>query len=185
MQTDYLLARGLADGVAASIPVLIAPVVDFGYYPAFIRYPGSQHLSAATFIAVLRDIIDRFLEQGVRRIAIVNTGVSTEGPVDIAARDTLLNRGLQLPVAHIRDLGRRTRATMAQKLGGHGDEAETSIILALAPEQVDMAKARIDYGNMLAEPATVFTMPAQFRDDPASGIQHSETGVRGDPTLAT
>ena len=44
MQTDYLVARALADGVAAQLPVLVAPVVDFGYYPAFLGYPGSQHL---------------------------------------------------------------------------------------------------------------------------------------------
>ena len=185
MQTDYLLARALADGVAAELPVLIAPVIDFGYYPAFLRYPGSQHLASATFIAVLRDIIGGFLDQGARRIAIINTGVSTEGPVDIAARDILVARGVQVPVAHIRDLGRRTRSQMTQKLGGHGDESETSIMLVVAPEQVDMTKARTDYGNMLTEPATVFSTPAQFRDDIGSGTHHSATGVRGDPTLAT
>jgi creatinine amidohydrolase len=185
MQTDYLLARALADGVAAELPVLIAPVVDFGYYPAFLRYPGSQHLSADTFIAVMRDVLGRFLDQGVQQLAVINTGVSTEGPVDIAARDMLAQRGVQVPVAHIRALGRTTRAQMAQKLGGHADEAETSIILAIAPDQVDMSKARTDYGNMLDEPPSIFVTPAQFRDDPASGSHHSATGVRGDPTLAT
>ena len=36
-------------------------------------------------------------------------------------------------VDHIRDLGRRTRAGMAQKLGGHADQAETAMMLAIAP----------------------------------------------------
>jgi creatinine amidohydrolase len=185
MQTDYLYARALADGVAAELPVLVAPVVDFGYYPAFIRYPGSQHLRSATFIAVLRDIIDRFIDQGARRIALINTGVSTVGPVDIAARDALAERGLAIPVAHVQDLGRKAKSAMVQKFGGHGDESETSVILAIAPEQVDMSKARQDYGHMLTEPHTVFVTPAQFRDDLSAGHHHSATGVRGDPTLAS
>ena len=32
-----------------TLPVLIAPIVPFGYYPVFQSYPGSQHLSADTF----------------------------------------------------------------------------------------------------------------------------------------
>jgi len=48
-----------------------------------------------------------------------------------------------------------------------------------------MSKARTDYGNMLEEPASVFLSPEQFRNDPAAGIHDTETGVRGDPTLAT
>ena len=50
---------------------------------------------------------------------------------------------------------------------------------------LDMAKARTDYGNMLAQPPSVFISPTQFRDDPAAGTHHSATGVRGDPSLAT
>jgi creatinine amidohydrolase len=185
MQTDYLYARALADGVAARLPVLIAPVVDFGYYPAFIRYPGSQHLRSDTFIAVMKDIIDRFLDQGATKLAIINTGVSTKAPVDIAVRDTLVDRGVAIPVADVPTLGQGAKSVFTQKLGGHADEAETSIILAIAPGQVDMSKAREDYGVMLAEPRSVFTAPAQFRDDPSLGHHHSATGVRGDPTLAT
>ena len=53
LNTDHLVARALAEGVAAALPVVIAPIVGFGYYPAFVRYPGSQHLAAETFMALL------------------------------------------------------------------------------------------------------------------------------------
>ena len=185
MCTDYLLARAFCDGVAAQLPVLIAPVVDFGYYPAFLRYPGSQHLRAETFIALLTDVLERLLDQGAGSLAIVNTGISTEAPVQIVVRDLLARRGIAVPVADIIRLGRRSAPQMRQTLGGHGDERETSLILAIAPERVDMAKAVPDYGNMLTQPASVFMTPTQFRDDPAAGHHHSATGVRGDPSLAS
>ncbi len=185
MCTDYLVARALCDGVAAALPVLVAPVVDFGYYPAFLRYPGSQHLEAATFIALLTDVMDRLLDQGAARIAIVNTGVSTEGPVQIAARDILVRRGVAVPIADIRRLGRASPAQLGQRLGGHADEHETSVMLAIAPERVDMARAVADYGHMLDQPASVFIASTLFSGDPASGAHYSATGARGDPSLAT
>ncbi len=185
MKTDYLLARALCDGIAAELEVLIAPVIDFGYYPAFLAYPGSQHLSAETFVALLDDVLDRLLAQGAARLAVVNTGVSTEGPVQIAVRNVLSRRGVEVPVADIRRLGKSSQHLLEQKLGGHGDEHETSLILAIAPECVDMAKASTDYGNMPGEPETVFYRPVVFSGDPASGINYSATGVRGDPTLAS
>lgn len=185
MKTDYLLARALCDGIAARLPVLVAPVIDFGYYPAFANYPGSQHLRPETFIALLEDILEGLIRHGVRHIAIVNTGVSTEGPVQIVARTMLARHGLRLAVADIRALGKDQRRLLKQKLGGHGDEHETSLILAIEPDSVDMSQAQTDYGAMLDEPDTVFYRPTIFRDDPASGPDHSATGVRGDPTLAT
>ena len=185
MQTDYLLARALADGVAEQLPVLVAPVIDFGYYPAFLRYPGSQHLKAETFIAVLEDVFDGFLDQGAMDLAVINTGVSTEGPVQVAVRNVFARRQIQIAVADIRRLGKSSDKLLQQKLGGHGDEHETSLILAIAPEQVDMSKAVTDYGHMLDEPDTVFYRPTEFIGDASRGINYSKTGVRGDPTLAT
>lgn len=185
MQTDYLLARALADGVAKRLPVLISPVVDFGYYPAFLRYPGSQHLKAETFIALLEDIFDGFLDQGASNLFVINTGVSTEGPVQVAVRNIFARRAREIAVADIRRLGKASNKLLQQKLGGHGDEHETSLILAIAPEQVDMSKAVEDYGHMLEEPETVFYRPAEFTGDAARGYHYSKTGVRGDPTLAT
>ena len=185
LMTDWLLARELANRVATALPVLVAPVVCFGFYPAFVRYPGSQHLSAATFSALLRDVLGKLITDGARRIAVINTGVSTEGTLDATVRELYAETGVRVSVAHISRLGRRAEAGLEQKLGGHGDEAETSMILAIAPEMVRMDLARTDYGNMLDYPATVFSEPAIFRDDPAGGVDHSTTGVRGDPTLAT
>ena len=185
LMTDWLLARELANRVAAALPVLVAPVVCFGFYPAFVRYPGSQHLSAATFSALLGDLLGKLIADGAHRIAVINTGVSTEGTLDAAARELYAETGVRISVAHISRLGRRAEAGLEQKLGGHGDEAETSMILAVAPERVRLDRARTDYGNMLDHPETVFREPAIFNDDPAGGVDHSTTGVRGDPTLAT
>lgn len=185
MKTDYLVARALAQGVAERLSVLIAPVVDIGYYPAFVNYPGSQSLSAATFVAMLNEVFAGLIRQGARRIAVINTGVSTEATVWLVAREILEQTGVRIAVAHIRDLAREVHKSMDQKLGGHADEFETSLVLAIDASVVHLDRAVEDYGNQLGQPTTVFSEPTIFNPDPASGLDYSQNGARGDPTLAT
>jgi creatinine amidohydrolase len=185
LNTDYLVARALAEAVAAALPVLIAPVVGFGYYPAFVRYPGSQSLAAATFQAMLTETFAKFARDGVADMAVINTGVSTEAPLRIAIRDFYEQSGVQVHSADIRTLGARSRRLLQQRAGGHADEWETSVMLAVAPDTVRMDRARPDYGRTADEPDSVFYSPAIFSGDATSGADYSATGARGDPTLAT
>jgi creatinine amidohydrolase len=183
--TDYQLARALAERIAAALPVVVAPVVGFGYYPAFVNYPGSQHLTAATFIALVEELLGNLVAHGVSRIAIVNTGVSTEAPLQIAARRIKERTGVAPVIADIRSLGRGTRHLLEQKAGGHADEHETSLMLTIDPEAVRLDLAEPDYGHALEAPASVFHRPVTFTGDPAAGADYSKTGAFGDPTLAT
>jgi len=185
LKTDFLLARELAGRVAAALPVVIAPVVCFGYYPAFVGYPGSQHLRAETFVALVTDLLGGFIRHGVTRLAIINTGVSTEAPLRVAVRDVYAAHRVRVAVADIRALGRGAARLLSQRLGGHGDEHETSMLLAIDRDAVRMERAEPDYGHALDAPPTVFYQPTVFDADPASGPDYSRTGVRGDPTLAT
>ena len=185
LNTDFRIARALLEGVGRALPVLLAPILSFGYYPAFRHYPGSQHLEAETFIAVLRELLGGFIRQGARRLAIVNTGVSTEGPIRILVRDLLEAQGIRVAVADIATLGRKADPLFQQKLGGHADEHETSLMLAIAPDSVRQDLARPNYGHALGSPKTVFYQPSIFSGEPTSGLDYSEQGARGDPTLAT
>ena len=183
MKTDWLLARALADGIAIKLPVLIAPIVPFGYYPVFQSYPGSQHLSADTFVRLLTELLERLLDQGARRIALLNTGVSTEGPIGLVTRGILERRGVRIGIADYRRLGRAADHLVEQQTGSHADERETSILLAIAPEVVRIELAKRDFG-MDPTPG-VFMTPTTMQSMDPRGADYSETGGFGDPTLAT
>jgi len=183
MKTDWLLARALSEGVAARLPVLIAPIVPFGFYPVFRAYPGSQHLSADTFARLLTELLEGLLDQGAQRIAIVNTGVSTEAPIGLVTRAILEKRGAKIGVADIRRLGRGADHLLRQKFGSHADERETSIMLAVAPALVRLECARVDYGTELA--SGIFATPTTMQSTDTSAADYSETGAFGDPTLAS
>ena len=100
LKTDALTARALGQKLIERLPIVAAPLVGFGYYPAFTSFAGSQHLTADTFKAVLRELIHGFTAHGVKHIALVNTGVSTEKPIDEIAAETgaLASRGRAVSV---------------------------------------------------------------------------------------
>ncbi len=184
LNTGYLIARELGRRIAAHMGVVVAPVVSFGYYPAFVDFPGSQHLSAETFIRLVTELAGNFIDHGVQRIAIVNAGASTEAPLEIAARRILDARKVRVHVADIGRLGRKTDRLLKQKMGGHADERATSAMMALAPAKVRITRARKDYGHAADAPRTVFDAPARLTADPADP-DWSATGAFGDPTLAS
>lgn len=139
LKTDALTARALGQRLIERLPVLAAPVVGFGYYPAFTSFAGSQHLGPATFKALLRELIAGFTGHGVRRIALVNTGVSTEQPIDEVAAE-----GGDVLALHMRLTGQSAERLIDNRDGGHADERETSVMLALEPASVRMAKLELD-----------------------------------------
>jgi creatinine amidohydrolase len=139
LKTDALTARVLAQKLVERLPVIAAPVVGFGFYPAFTSFAGSQHLSAPTFKALLAELLASLHGHGVRRIVILNTGVSTEKPIDevAAGADDVL-------VLHMRGLGAAADKLLDVPEGGHADERETSVMLALEPRSVRMDKLKLD-----------------------------------------
>src|SRR3954467_1639928 len=66
LKTDALTARALAQRLIEQLPVVAAPVVGFGFYPAFTGFAGSQHLGVDTFKALLRELIASLTAHGVR-----------------------------------------------------------------------------------------------------------------------
>jgi creatinine amidohydrolase len=136
LKTDALTARALGQRLVERLPVIAAPVVGFGYYPAFTPFAGSQHLTADTFKALMRELIQSFTAHGVKRIALINTGVSTEKPLDEVAAET------GALVLHMRLSGQAAEHLVEHKDGGHADERETSVVLALDPRSVRMAELK-------------------------------------------
>jgi creatinine amidohydrolase len=164
LKTDALTARALGQALIERLPVVAAPVVGFGFYPAFTAFAGSQHLGADTFKALVRELIGNFTAHGVRRIALVNTGVSTETPLDeVAAEqaDTL--------VLHMRTIGGAAERLVENKDGGHADERETSVVLALDPGSVRMDRLQLD---------------GPFETTGATGDPRRATAFKGERLLA-
>jgi creatinine amidohydrolase len=176
LNNDFLMAEYLKKRVLAAAPqnVVVAPTINYSFYPAFLEYPGSTSLSFDTARAMLTDIVHALAHYGPRRFYILNTGISTLSPLAQAASD-LAKNGVLL---HYTDLTKDdpVEKKLRQSGGTHADEIETSMILYIAPESVRMKKAVRDLNP---------NQPGGLTRDPQGKGIYSPTGAWGDPTLAT
>jgi creatinine amidohydrolase len=176
VNTDRIQAEWLAANLAERIDALIWPTLTYGHYPAFTAYAGSTSLSAPLFEAMVREIATGIFAQGCRALLVLDTGLSTIAPVARALAG--LDLALHLRIhegARYRDAARRLTT---QSHGSHADELETSLMLALAPELVDMSRAE-------ASPLAAGTAPGPLTPSDTASPNYSRSGSYGDPTLAT
>ncbi len=177
LKNDYIMAEYLKDRVAEKVPVAVLPTLQYGYYPAFLEYPGSVSLQPETFKNMIIDICRSMSGYGIKKFYILNTGVSTLRPLKSAA-DELSREGIVLWYLNILEVDQKVpRELLKQKGGTHADEGETSMMLYISPETVDMSKAVKDFDSRPGRKG--------LTRNPEGEGHYSPTGIWGDPTLAT
>jgi creatinine amidohydrolase len=72
LETDNILAERVAVEAAEPLGIPVLPVQPYGLTPSFAAFPGSVTLRAATFLALVRDLLDSVYGQGFRRVAVIN-----------------------------------------------------------------------------------------------------------------
>jgi creatinine amidohydrolase len=180
--TDRLIADALTHGLAERVPCVVLPTLTYGYFPHFSPFPGSTHVEAETFARLVTEVVLSLHRHGPRRFLILNTGVSTYPVLEVVARDLDRVHRLLVGVTRIGDLGGKVAAKLLeQPRGSHADEAETSLIMAIAPAAVRQDRLVRDLPERHDAPG--FFVPPMYHREPGPG--HSSTGVYGDATLAT
>jgi creatinine amidohydrolase len=175
LRNDWTMAEYLARRVVERSNVVVAPTVNYHFYPAFVEYPGSTTLRLETARDLMIDICRSLARYGPRRFYALNTGVSTVRALTPAA-EVLASEGIVLRFTNILTITEDVEKRVRQEEGGtHADEIETSMMLYIDPQSVDMSKAVKDY-----HPGT-----SPFTRDPAGKGLYSASGVFGDATLAT
>jgi creatinine amidohydrolase len=155
LSVDTVLADGI---VAASLPhlspelsVLFLPTQAVGLSPEHARFPGTLTLRAETVLRLWTDIGESVAAAGVRKLLLFNSHGGQVSVLDLVARDLRARLSLlvyscswfNLPLqdAQGQDLNALFSAE-EHRFGIHGGEIETSMMLALAPQRVQMDQAR-------------------------------------------
>lgn len=182
MNTDQRVMQHLLEHAATHHDVVIAPPVLHGWFPAFSDYPGTEIADASVFQNYIAAIAESLVKQRVQRLVFLNLGITraTGLPLAVVARDMRSRHGIPTLVLSWDDL--ETDAVGAfseQTRGGHADELETSVMLALDPQAVAMDKAAVDYRGALK--SQIGYAPGHFEVDP----DNPASGVFGDARLAS
>lgn len=187
--TDTMIGTHALDATLAALPdevkVWALPPLNYGKSNEHINFAGTMTLSAETLTAVLHDIAASVARAGFRRLAFFNTHGGNTALLNSVARDIRVATDLICFGIHGLHYGKPS-FEMSEKewrYGFHAGETETSLILAIAPELVQMEKAITSYPNFPETDTALFFFgtaeTAWLADD------WSESGVYGDATLGT
>jgi len=130
-------------------------------------FPGTITLSGETYMRVLYEVVESLLKHGVRRAVFVNGHGGNEAPNQTACREIreqlYYKYGVNLEVGTFSywdaisdEVWREVLEAAPERRIAHGGEAETSILMAIAPEAV-----RTDY--MKAPDPRPRPQPRMFR----------------------
>jgi creatinine amidohydrolase len=147
---DGVVAAALPQ-LAPALKVLFLPTQAVGLSPEHAAFPGTLTLRAETILRLWTDIAESVAATGIKKLLIFNSHGGQVSVMDLVARDLRARLGLlvysaswfNLPLLDARgeDLNALLDAD-EHRFGIHGGEMETSMMLALAPHQVNMAGAQ-------------------------------------------
>lgn len=197
IDTDVRLVEAIAEGgvrafnARGDARALLFPTQVHGYTPHHMDFPGTVTLRWNVFVEALLDQGRSLCRHGFDRILLLNGHGSNAPLVDLAARlVNLEHRGAVCMVAPLYLSSEASVGVLERERtsgpGGmsHACELETSLYLALRPELVQMDRAVREIPDYTEH---------VFNDWPGGGplaywphwSALSESGVMGDPTVAT
>lgn len=136
---DAVLAARLCTAVAAKTGVPMLPPLPYGCSLGHSRrWAGTLAVSPITLIELAKDIGDWAYYSGVRRLFFVNTHVTNAAPLRCALEMLRAEHDdLMVALFNSGTLSSRVReAHFADGEDWHANDAETSLMLAVAPELV-------------------------------------------------
>lgn len=195
VDTDARIAEAygnsLADALSPDMPVLVMDTIRYGYSMKVMRnWPGTIVVRSRVFMDMVFDICRSALDMGFSKLAMLDCHGHHSGALNTVARELCdaCDKAVAIisPAALSKD---EFNAVRKSEQGGaiHAGEWETSLVLHISPEVVDMSQAT---GEDAMRYHSDFVAGDNFLGRQRVTwstwyIQESKTGVYGDPTPAT
>ena len=148
VETDTIIAEGVAARAKALLPagldVEFLPVEPVGYSPEHMDFPGTRTLAFDEAVDRWTGIGEACLDRGFRRFVMLNAHGGNAPLMTIVATELRVRHPMLAVATSWTRFGYPAELVSAREkaIGIHGGFIETSVMLALRPDLVDMAKAK-------------------------------------------
>lgn len=146
--TDNMIARGMIEEVKRILPddldVRILPIQSVGKSNEHLWAVGTLSLTANTALNAWTEIGLSVARSGIKKIVIVNSHGGNLDLVSILARELRVQAGMFAVKCQWTSFGHPEGlfSEREDRIGIHGGDFETSMMLHLHPNYVDMSKAQ-------------------------------------------
>lgn len=188
---DVFMPESIGERVAEDAPALLAPPLWYGVSPHHTFKPGTFTVSTETFQQYVFDICASAGDWGIEHILLLNGHYLVQDPeLEIVVRRLRAETDVRAFHVSLVELFAEVAAEIrTSDLSFHASEFETSIMLELFPELVDMDRAKAVTPAHESPPLTDYDALGDNKIGWAlSAAEMDEltpTGNLGDPTVAT
>lgn len=194
--TDTMIAEGMLAAVRAACPddlePRILPVQAVGKSNEHLWARGTLSLTAETALRAWTEIGLSVARAGIRKIIIVNSHGGNLDLVSILSRELRVQAGMLAVKCQWGSFGHPEGMFPPEELafGIHGGDVETSLMLALRPDTVDMHAAKAfhstaqDGGIPPIGPISYGWVASDLSDDGTVGDASRATAAKGEATIA-
>ncbi len=148
--TDSILVTSVAEAVETklSASMVLTPTLWLGASTHHLAFAGSLSASFEGYVLAITAVVDSLSGQGFRRFFIINGHGGNNSPNDVAGRE--LKAAYPMSEFCVSNYWAGVDSLVAETMEGplkgirHACEGETSLMLHVRPELVQMEKARTD-----------------------------------------
>ena len=180
---DYFVPTEVARRVALKLDnVVVAPCIPYGTSIHYNKYPMSITLRYETVTAIAEDMMESLIQNGIKRIYILNGHDGNIPSLEIAAHK-IKNQYPEARILYLPAWWEKVGPLMGERFEvwnglGHGGEGETSIMMAVRPELVELEYAESQVPHKVIEIGSSANVIWDIEEI-------TQTGATGDPTKAT
>lgn len=150
LEVDWRLCETVAESACKKVTdrgvsALVTPAIWTGFSPHHMDFPGTVTLSSGTFTSLVRDVAKSLWQHGFQKILLLNGHGGNANLLRAAVQQLRFEDGVRAATASYWDFALQYIQEWRQSPPGginHACEMETSLMLAVREELVDMEKAR-------------------------------------------
>jgi creatinine amidohydrolase len=189
--SDFIMPFELAKRVAARYgkKIVIFPPIPYGVSSHHKDFFMTVSFEPDTMINVICDILQSLVNNNIRRILIINGHDGNIAPIELASR-IIKEKNPRVVISCLESWWTLVGSIDKELFNvwdglGHGGEAETSAMLAVRPDLVNMTVAPKDVIPKLPDNVRIYWKFKELTDTGATGAPRKATRTKGDKIIST
>jgi len=189
LSTDVLVPQEVARRVATQLQAVVAPPINYGLSYPHVGFKGLVNVRIPTFMAIIEDLCASLADTGFRRIIFLNGHYDNTYAIAYACANAAPRLPAEAQAFPVNYWDGMTAAQATEffdpATGLHANRGETSAVLAIDADLVDMEAANSEFPPFpeITNAAAVHT--AFFFSNPGSVHRATRSGTWGDAREAS
>lgn len=139
------VARTAGERVAQRVPLVVAPTVHYGVSHHHLPFAGTMSVTSRMYVDTVKELVRCLYRHGVRKVVLLNGHGGNQHPNGVIAHSLVHEEGLDMAVGSAsywtiaaQALEQAGAREVAPSFPGHAGGFETSLMLALRPDLVQL-----------------------------------------------